>query len=162
MVKATLGERLKLLREEKDLSQEEMGHSFNLKQSSFSCYENNTKQPSIDTLIKLADFFNVSIDYLVGRSDSYDPEYVADGEKPYLPAVFEVIKNKVSGLDKELFSILQDVIVNCSPEQKSDLLVLIKVLIKQFDNQPLKKRKIKKNDANQKENVVGVHKENNV
>lgn len=69
----SFGERLKKLREEKELSQEELGKRFNLSQSTIAYYEVNKKQPSQNTLNKMADFFNVSIDYLLGRTDDPNP-----------------------------------------------------------------------------------------
>jgi transcriptional regulator with XRE-family HTH domain len=63
------GQRLKLLRDEKRLSQEELGKVFHLSQSIIAHYEAGRKQPSLHTLNKLADFFNVSVDYLLDRTD---------------------------------------------------------------------------------------------
>jgi transcriptional regulator with XRE-family HTH domain len=70
---ATFGERLKLLREQKDLSQEALGKIFHLTQSIIAHYEAGRKQPSQQTLRKFADFFNVSVDYLLGRTDDPIP-----------------------------------------------------------------------------------------
>lgn len=70
---ATLGERIRLLREEKRLSQEELGKIFSLSQSAIAYYETNRKDPSSETLRKMADFFNVTLDFLLGRSDVRNP-----------------------------------------------------------------------------------------
>ena len=59
---------LKELREKKNYTQEELGAMLNLTKNAISHYENNANQPSLDTIIKLADIFDVSIDYLLGRS----------------------------------------------------------------------------------------------
>ena len=69
----TFGERLKALRGEKDLSQEEFGKLFNLSQSIIAYYELNKKDPPSDTLVKFADFFGVSLDYLFGRTTVRTP-----------------------------------------------------------------------------------------
>lgn len=65
----TFGERLKLLRLEKDLTQIELGKRFNLGKTAISLYENNERFPDKETLDKMADFFDCSIDYLLGRTD---------------------------------------------------------------------------------------------
>ncbi|MBE6889739.1 MAG: helix-turn-helix transcriptional regulator [Ruminococcaceae bacterium] len=59
---------LKELREKKNYTQEELGAMLNLTKNAISHYENNANQPSLDTIIKLADIFDVSIDYLLGRT----------------------------------------------------------------------------------------------
>ncbi|MCL6446826.1 MAG: helix-turn-helix transcriptional regulator [Armatimonadetes bacterium] len=71
----TFGQRLKVLREEKKLSQEELGKIFHLSQSTIAYYEKDKKQPSQKTLQKFADFFNVSVDYLLGRTNNPKPAY---------------------------------------------------------------------------------------
>lgn len=69
----TFGERLKSLRIEKDLTQEQLGEHFGMKKSRISQYELDKRQAD-DELKKLfADYFNVSIDYLIGRSDIRNP-----------------------------------------------------------------------------------------
>ncbi|MFB9326968.1 helix-turn-helix domain-containing protein [Paenibacillus aurantiacus] len=64
---STFGERLKKLRERKKLSQKELAERFNLSQSTIAYYETNKKQPSQSTLQKFADFYETSVDYLLGR-----------------------------------------------------------------------------------------------
>lgn len=62
-------ERLKLLRKERGLKQREMAKELGLALSSYQCYEYATRYPEFPGLVALADFFDVSLDYLVGRSD---------------------------------------------------------------------------------------------
>ncbi len=64
-----LGERLKTLRKEKNLTQEQLAKIIHVGKVSVCCYEKEVRTPSIDTLIDLANIFNVSLDYLVGRTD---------------------------------------------------------------------------------------------
>jgi transcriptional regulator with XRE-family HTH domain len=59
--------KLKELRKEHKLTQEQISILLNVKQNTYSQYENGVREPDIDNLIKLADIFKVSIDYLVGR-----------------------------------------------------------------------------------------------
>lgn len=59
--------RLKELRKEKKLSQEQIAKILSVTQRAYGGYELETSEPSIQTLCNLADYYNVSLDYLVGR-----------------------------------------------------------------------------------------------
>lgn len=61
--------RLKEIREDKDLLQVSVANAIGIKQQQYSEYEIGKRLIPIDKLDKLADFYNVSIDYLVGRTD---------------------------------------------------------------------------------------------
>lgn len=67
----TFGEKLKLLRYEKGLTQDDIGYLLNVTKSCISCYESGTRQPSLDILIQLATYFRVSVDFLIG-TEEYD------------------------------------------------------------------------------------------
>ena len=67
------GERLSLLRNERQMKQEDLGKIFHLSKSTISTYERNEHQPDYDTLIELAKYFNVSTDYILGVSDQRRP-----------------------------------------------------------------------------------------
>lgn len=60
--------RLKELRKEKKLSQEELGEIMNISGRTISYFEAGERTPSPEILNKLADIFNVSVDYLLGRT----------------------------------------------------------------------------------------------
>lgn len=62
-------ERLKELRTSKGLTMEQLGNAIESTRGTISNLENGNKKPSLDMLIKLADYFDVSIDYLVGRTN---------------------------------------------------------------------------------------------
>lgn len=62
------GERLKELREEKGMTQEDLGNMLNVTKQAVHAYENGTNQPSMESLVKIADFFLVSLDYLFCRT----------------------------------------------------------------------------------------------
>ena len=62
--------RLKELREERRLSQDFLGMELGMNQNTISRYETGAREPSIRELIIIADYFNVSIDYLLGRTDN--------------------------------------------------------------------------------------------
>ena len=57
--------RLKELREENNLTQTQVAEFLNVKQNTYSQYENGKRQLSIDMLIKLAKFYKVSTDYIL-------------------------------------------------------------------------------------------------
>ena len=68
----TFGEHLKSLRKAKKVTQKEVAKAIGATERNYQHYEADTQKPSFDNLIALADFFDVSLDYLVGRSD--DPK----------------------------------------------------------------------------------------
>ena len=65
----TFGERLSQLRKLRGLKAEELASAVGVQRRIIFHYEKNEAKPSYYTLIALADFFDVSLDYLVGRSD---------------------------------------------------------------------------------------------
>ena len=69
MEAVTLGEKLKGLREDRDLKQIDVAQEINVLQASLSNYELDINQPDLSVLVKLANFYNVNIDYLLGNTD---------------------------------------------------------------------------------------------
>lgn len=66
-------EKIRNLREDKDLTQQQMAEHLNITQATYSRYESgNLDVPSV-VLIKLSKFYNVSIDYLLGQTDNPKP-----------------------------------------------------------------------------------------
>ena len=61
--------RLKELRKEKKISQLKLAMDLHMNQNSISRYENEEREADYATLIRLADYFDVSIDYLLGRTE---------------------------------------------------------------------------------------------
>lgn len=64
------GDILKKLRTEKGLSQKELTDRLTINRSTYARYETSSTQPDFETLSKLADFYDVSVDYLLGRTDN--------------------------------------------------------------------------------------------
>lgn len=62
--------RLKELRQQADISQKDLAALVGISARAFRFYESGEREPNIATLITLADYFNVSLDYLIGRSDT--------------------------------------------------------------------------------------------
>jgi len=62
----TIGEKIKNLREDNNLTQVMLGKKLNMTQRKISYIENNQFEPSIQDIIEICKFFNVSADYLLG------------------------------------------------------------------------------------------------
>lgn len=71
--------RLKMLRKEAGLTQQQLGEKLNVTKVSICSYENGTRMASIETLIDIANFFKVDLDYLIG-TDTY---VVSDDSESY-------------------------------------------------------------------------------
>ena len=61
--------RLKELRKSKSLSQQKLADMIGTSKSSINMYERGEREPGLDTIEAFADFFNVDLDYLLGKSD---------------------------------------------------------------------------------------------
>lgn len=82
--------RLKNLREIKGYNQERLAKVLGLSSSTIGMYEQSRRQPDHDTLVKIAEFFDVSIDYLLGRTEikNITTPYNSETEKE----LFNIIK----------------------------------------------------------------------
>ncbi len=65
-----VAQRLRGLRNQTDLSQIKLADVLGIKQGAVNRYENNQSEPSCETLLKYSDFFDVSLDYIFGRTDN--------------------------------------------------------------------------------------------
>ena len=94
-----IGDTLANLRKEKELGQKEMASLLNLSVGTISNYENGVHSPDLETLCKLADFFGVTTDYLLGRTEYRCPPEVLNC---YVALHFTAqdIVNTVLSLDK--------------------------------------------------------------
>lgn len=72
-------EKLRELRKERKLSMKEFGEIFGLSESTISLYENGKREPDISTLIKFAEFFNTSVDVLLGIQEN-NPNDILNGD----------------------------------------------------------------------------------
>lgn len=107
------GSILRELREEKDLLQVDLAKKLNITSQSLSQYELSKRMPDIEMINRLADFFNVSVDYLLGRTDIENSSilHVKKDETEYS------VHNEIS-----------DEIGKLSPESQEDLEAYIKLL----------------------------------
>ena len=66
-------QRIRDLREDRDLTQEAVANYLSVARNTYSQYETNTLDISLDVMAKLADFYDTSVDYLMGRTDEKKP-----------------------------------------------------------------------------------------
>lgn len=93
-----LGQRLKYLRMQKNMTQERLAEVIGISRSALSMYELDEREPDIETIIKFADFFQVSTDYLLGRVDhpAMTTPYGYDGLKELIRLVIQEIREEYS------------------------------------------------------------------
>jgi len=87
-----IGKILKQLRNDMDLTQAELAKKIGVTTSSIGMYETEVRNPSYEVVVKLANFFNVSTDYLLGNTDS------KNDVKPAVPKEY-LSKHKVTNRD---------------------------------------------------------------
>ncbi|MBZ9633225.1 helix-turn-helix domain-containing protein [Clostridium sp. FP1] len=66
-------DRLRALRQDKDLTQDELSKALHIDRKTLSNYETAYRTPNIYLVIKMADYFNISTDYLLGRTNIQTP-----------------------------------------------------------------------------------------
>ena len=74
---AKFSERLRSLRTSRNLSQMDLSKLIQLSKSSINMYERGEREPGLETLERIADFFNVDMDYLLGKSDVPNRAYLS-------------------------------------------------------------------------------------
>lgn len=99
------GKRLATLRKEKGISQYEFADRIGFSRGQVANYEQGKREPDYETLQKIADFFNVSTDYLLGRTDNPDLIEEKNEESlldPELGVFFKEIKNAPEDRQEQL------------------------------------------------------------
>ena len=91
-----LGERLRTLRLEKQITQTEMAKRIGITKVMISSYELDQRQPSYDVLIKLAAFFGVTADFLLGleKERTINVEGLSEREMGIIVSMIDVLRNK--------------------------------------------------------------------
>jgi len=97
------GERIRALREELNLTREELANKFGIAYQTLSKYEINGRFPDKETLKRFADFFEVSIDYLLCRTDVRDFKSGQD-EDPAIQSILFEARKKLEREKNILFS----------------------------------------------------------
>lgn len=91
-----LGQAIKKLRQERGMKQEELGLAVGVSKQSVSNWENENIMPSIDLLIRLADYFGVSTDFLLGRAGrtTLDAEGLSGQQITHLQLLIEDLRRQ--------------------------------------------------------------------
>ena len=94
-MKSEFSERIRILREEKGISQAELAKRLGVNRSIVSAYENQTRLPSIQMLSKLSYLFNVSMEYLLGinKNKTIDVSDLTTEQISALNSVIEQFKS---------------------------------------------------------------------
>lgn len=138
----TLGQRLTFLRKEKGLSQAELAWRLNMGQSTIAMYERDRRSPDNKTLERLAGFFNVSVDYLLGLTDVRERIGI-DQPVPPVPAPSARL---MQVLEDPLFTDLLSRLPDLTPEEKDSLVEYWDWALKVIE----KERQRRKNSSKQK------------
>lgn len=78
-----ISNRLKELRQEKDLLQKDIANYLNISTSAYGFYEQGKRTPDTEIIKKLSEFFNVSLDYLLGKTDIRESaDDILSGKEP--------------------------------------------------------------------------------
>lgn len=92
-----VGSRIRELRKEKGLTQEELGKLINVTKVSISCYENGTRIPNLETFIDLLEVLDTTPDYLLGR----DSKVVAEEDEEYSVVLPKIDIQVIKALQKD-------------------------------------------------------------
>ncbi len=110
--------RIKELRAEQKLSLRELASRLGISYTSLGKYERNEQQPSFETIEKIADYFNVSVDYLLGRSDNkIYASFVFETDTSHLKQVFD----NAPALIKDHFTSIIDSVFLLSFQNGNDI-----------------------------------------
>lgn len=106
-IQKQLAEKLQALRQQKDVSQSEIAKYIELSVGAYQNYENGRREANYETLCKLADFYEVSTDYLLGRTPV--KQMATEENDPFagidISAVEKRIIEKYTALDKNMRAI---------------------------------------------------------
>lgn len=105
--KIAVSRRLKKAREESGLTQKEVADKLELKKTTLSGYENGKSEPSMETLVQLANLYGVSLDYLMCRTDTR----IEFNEEEYkvIDADRQQLRERLDSIEKELSDIRRGV-----------------------------------------------------
>lgn len=91
--------RLKELRKNRNLTQTGLANALNLSHGAIAMYETGKRQPDNETLTRIADYFGVSVDYLLGREIPTIPDYTpSEEEKQLLTMIMSMTEEEVDEL----------------------------------------------------------------
>lgn len=114
-------EKLKQLRIQHNLKMKELGDRINVSESAISQYEAGKRKPDYDTLLKLADIFNVSTDYLLGRTNEKVEKELAGNLDPRFLNLLKannISLESLNNLDEKKSQLVIDMIQNLIEKHK--------------------------------------------
>lgn len=86
-----LGERLRKLRNERNLTQKEIAKILGIPRGTYAHYEINKRTPDFDLLKETADYYNVSLDYLLDRTNVKDYGLSDDSERDIVKRLYKIL-----------------------------------------------------------------------
>lgn len=116
---ASFGQRLRELRLKSNMSLRELSEKLNISFSALGNYERNNREPNFDTLKKIADFFDVSLDYLLGLSDN-----------PNIITFTDVFYGANYSTKRKIFSLIEQL----NDEEQNAVYKYVNFLLSQRDN----------------------------
>ena len=97
----TVSDRLRILRDQKRYTQKQVAELSNIDPTTYAGYENKISTPSLAGLVRIADVYEVSLDYLAGRTDNPLGLYAAQPEEHALSNAAD-INSRFEKLEREL------------------------------------------------------------
>lgn len=107
--------RIKELRTERGITQADLAKILKISDRAVGYYENGDREPDYSTLLKIADYFDVSIDYLLGASDIKKPNESKNTDKEFV-AFYEGYKD-LDDADKEILKATLDAFVKAKKKE---------------------------------------------
>ncbi|WP_083509150.1 helix-turn-helix domain-containing protein [Planococcus rifietoensis] len=111
-----LSQRMKSLRSKKKLTQSELAKILGVARTTYAMYEQGQREPDYETLQKIADYFEVTVDYLLGREEKKTPSWSDEDE-------FDKWVN-----DPEVYKFYKE--FNDSPEERRQALLAVWEILK--------------------------------
>lgn len=126
-----VGERIKMLRLERNLTMKDMANKFGITISAWNKYEKNESEPNITNIIKMADFFGTSTDFLLCKTNIRDNLIIEKSKD--LDEMLKKYENINSGDTSNMYFITENLLVsleNCETEliTESQLQLLLKAI----------------------------------
>lgn len=105
MESTIISERIRAARENLDITKAEASRQLNLSKIGYCRYESGERTPSIQTLEVIARYFNTTVDYLTGKTDDIQPDYIII-HKDANPELFEFISSISSSNSEQINRLL--------------------------------------------------------
>lgn len=129
-----LSNRLKSLRTHRNITQSDLAKRIGVARTTYAMYEQGQREPDYDTLQKIADFYDVSTDYLLGRTDQLENHYTKSlaSENENLSAYQQEVL--------EFFMSREDLFFKDKPENILDALEQFEIYYELYKKQQEKKK----------------------